>query len=267
MPNLKVIDSHFHVWDLGRQRLDWLAGTDGSISRTYTMADLETAYARLDGVDFLGGVYVEVDCADPVAEDALVYNLMQTNPKVLACMLRSEVSPYMRVPVHAAGIREPLHIDSEPRGRCLEPSFIAGLRALAAADLPFESCNRVGELEDAAEAFSQVPEATVILNHLGNVEALTPAWCAAMERFAALPNLYLKVSGFTTADAGFTAELLSFVRETFSPERLLYASNWPVVSLYSSFEEHFCLLREAFGDDEDFFMNNAVRAYSLSARL
>ena len=46
-------------------------------------------------------------------------------------------------------------------------------------------------------------------------------------------------------------------------KRQLYASNWPVVKLYSSFDEHFQTLRDAFGDDEDFFMNNAVRAYGL----
>ena len=261
---LNVIDSHFHVWNLETQELPWLEGTDGTITSTYTLADLETEYAGLDDVDFKGGVYVEIDCADHEAEDKIAYDIMQDDPKMLACMLRSDVSPWMRVPAFAAGIREPLHIDSEPRGRCLEPSFIEGLRAMAKAGLPFESCNRVDELEDAYEAFAQVPEETVILNHLGNAEALTPEWCAVMEKFATLPNLYLKVSGFATADKEFVSELLAFVRKTFAADKLLYASNWPVVKLYSSFDEHFGLLRDAFGDDEDFFMNNAVRAYKLS---
>lgn len=264
MADLKVIDSHFHVWNLETQSLPWLEGTDGSITRTYTFDDLEALYGELPGVEFAGGVYVEVDCADPVAEDRIVYDLMARHEKVRAAMLRSTVSPSMRVPLHATGIREPLHIDSEPRGRCLERSFVDGLRALAAAGMPFESCNRVFELEDAYEAFAQVPEETVILNHLGNVEALDEPWCAVMRKFADLPNLYVKVSGYPTSDRGFVSELLAFVRETFGADRLLYASNWPVVEMYSSFEEHFGLLRDAFGDDEDFFMNNAVRAYGLT---
>ena len=264
MANLRVIDSHFHVWDLTRQSLPWLDGTDGTITNTYTFDQLEAEYARQPDVDFVGGVYVEVDCADALAEDEIAEALMREHPKMLACMLRSTVSPAMRVPLIAAGIREPLHIESEPRCRCLEPSFIEGLRALVAAGLPFESCNRVDELDDAYEAFSQVPEATVILNHLGNVEALTPAYRAAMQKLASLPNLYVKVSGFPTADAAFVRELLDFTRATFAPNRLLYASNWPVVQLYGSFGAHFAAVREAFGDDEDFFMNNAVRAYGLS---
>lgn len=263
MSDLRVIDTHFHVWDLAVQRLPWLEGTDGSISKTYTFGDLADIYAQMDGVEFVGGVYVEVDCSDALAEDAIVYDLMEREPRVLAAMLRGSVGPAMRVPLNAAGIREPLHVDGAARGRCLEPSFIDGLAALSAAGKPFESCNRVGELEDAYRAFSQVPEETVILNHLGNVERMDAAWCAAMERFAALPNLYVKVSGYPTADSGFVRELLAFVRETFSADRLLYASNWPVVNMYSSLAEHFELVRDAFGDDEDFFMGNAVRAYGL----
>ena len=132
--------------------------------------------------------------------------------------------------------------------------------------LPFESCNRVNELEDAYEAFAQAPEETVILNHLGNVEALTPEWKSVMKKFASLPNLYMKVSGYPTADKQFVSELLKFVRATFDPHKLLYASNWPVVKLYSSFDEHFQILRDEFGDDENFFMNNAARAYGLKIK-
>lgn len=263
MSDLKVVDSHFHVWNLDTQSLPWLDGTDGTITHTYKVEDLEAEYARQAGVEFVGGVYVEVDCADHEAEDKIAYDLKAVHPKMLACMLRSDVSPWMRVPAFAAGIREPLHIDSEPKGRCLEPSFVEGLHTLAKKGLPFESCNRVNELEDAYEAFAQAPEETVILNHLGNVEALTPEWCAVMKKFATLPNLYVKVSGFPTADKQFVSELLKFTRDTFDPKKLLYASNWPVVKLYSSFDEHFQTLRDALGDDEDFFMNNAVRAYGL----
>lgn len=266
MSDLKVIDSHFHVWNLDTQNLPWLDGTDGTITHTYKVEDLEAEYARQAGVEFVGGVYVEVDCADHEAEDKIAYDLKAAHPKMLACMLRSDVSPWMRVPAFAAGIREPLHIDSEPKGRCLEPSFIEGLHALAEKGLPFESCNRVDELEDAYEAFAQAPEETVILNHLGNVEALTPEWKDVMKKFASLPNHYMKVSGYPTADKQFVSELLKFVRATFDPKKLLYASNWPVVKLYSSFDEHFQILRDEFGDDENFFMNNAVRAYGLKIK-
>jgi L-fuconolactonase len=259
---LEIIDSHFHVWDLARQNLPWLAETNGAITRTYTIDELASRYEAIGDVTFLGGVYVEVDSDDPLLEDEIARGFPQD--KVLALMLRSRVSPWMRVPIHAAGVREPLHVPSSPKGRCREASFVEGLRALAGRGLPFESCNRVGELGDLYEALARVPEETVILNHLGNVQALDERYLAAMRRLATLPNLYVKVSGFPTADRAFVNELLGFAKDTFSPERLLYASNWPVVELYSTFEENLAVLREAFADDERFFRDNAMHAYGIS---
>ena len=56
MSDLKVVDSHFHVWNLDTQSLPWLDGTDGTITHTYKVEDLEAEYARQAGVEFVGGV-------------------------------------------------------------------------------------------------------------------------------------------------------------------------------------------------------------------
>ena len=257
---MKLIDTHFHVWDLNKQNLPWLEDTDGSITHTYTFDQFESIYKD---VDFVGGIYVEIDGDDPIQEDEIVYDLMQKHPKILACMLRTKLEPECRLPIFAKGIREPLHIDSQPSGRCLETSFIEGLRVLAKNNVPFESCNRVEDLDLAYQAFSQVPEETVILNHLGNVAEFNEEYRTVMKKFAKLPNLYLKVSGFPTADRNFVHDVVSFVKETFDHDKLLYASNWPVVNMYGNFDGHLSILREEFTDDEDFFYNNAVAAYGL----
>ena len=68
----------------------------------------------------------------------------------------------MRLPIGIVGVREPLHIDSSPRGDVLERSFIQGLEVLAKQDLLFESCNRVDELEDLYNSIKQVPEAKIV---------------------------------------------------------------------------------------------------------
>ena len=188
---LNVIDSHFHIWDPDAQDLPWLAGLP-SLQHKYTIEDLAAQYAKF-GVNFLGGVYVEVDAADHELEDRLLYE--NASPLILKRMLQGRVSPWMRVPINADGIREPLHVDSEPRGRALEPEFIAGLRVMAVKGMPFELCNRGPELGDMAKAFSQVPEVTVIIDHLGNAPGLDEESCAALAALAELPNSYIKVSG------------------------------------------------------------------------
>ncbi len=47
------------------------------------------------------------------------------------------------------------------------------------------------------------------------------------EEVATLPNLYVKVSGFPTADKQFVSELLKFTRDTFDPKKLLYVETGP----------------------------------------
>lgn len=261
MANLEVIDAHFHLWDLSKQNLPWLETTDGSITKTYTLDDYLSQYKGLSDVDFLGGVYVEVDCDNPIQEDKIAYD--RGCDHILAHMMRSEVSPWMRIPVYATGIREPLHVPSQPKGHCLRPTFIQGLKAMAQANKPFDACMRVGELDDLYQVLIQVPEEVVILDHLGNPEKLDQSYMDAMKKLATLPNLYVKVSGFPMADKQFVHDLLSFVQDAFPPYKLMYASNWPVVETYSTFAENFSVLRDAFSDDEGFFCQNAARAYQI----
>lgn len=262
---INIIDTHFHIWNLATQRLTWLDTVDSSLNRTFTMDDYEAAYshfAQKHPVNFLGGIYVDADVTDPLLEDRLLYEI--SSPKLLATMNCTTISPYMRIPVTATGVRDPLHTDDSPRGRCLEPDFIQGLQILADKNLIFESCNRVAELDDLYIALRQVPQLKVVLNHLGNPGKLTTEYMNSMRNLASLPNLYCKVSGFATAEKSYVQELLDFVTDTFSPRHVMYASNWPVVSLYSSFEEHLEILLDRFGSDEDFFWRNAQRVYGIS---
>lgn len=269
---LSVIDTHFHMWDLQKQNLPWLATTDGTITKTFSFADYLEAWAAVaqdvkadTGVDldFTGGIYVEVDGDDPLLEDQLVYKVWKKEPKLLACAMRARVEPTMRAPLFAHGVREPLHIPENPKGRCLEPSFIEGLHYMAQHGFVFDSCNRVDELQDFLACAKQVPELTIVLNHLGNVSKLDENYKAVMQEFAKLDNVYVKVSGHPTADTSFVNDLLMFTKETFNPQRLVFASNWPVIYLYGSLTQHVEECLEVFADDGDFWSENAKCAYKL----
>lgn len=259
---IEIIDSHFHIWDLERQNLPWLKDCP-DIAKTYTLEDYKKMYEGFSNVDFLGGVYVEVDSDDPIKEDEIIYDIYKNTDKILALIPRVEVSETMRIPVFASGIREPLHIPSAEKGKCREEFFVKGVEALSKKDLTFDSCNRVEELSDLVEMMKKVPEAKVVLNHLGNVVELSEEYKNNMRELAKFPNLYVKVSGFATENKEFVKELLKFVRETFRSDKLMYASNWPVVDLYSTFDEHLNILIDEFKDDEDFFKNNAMRCYKI----
>ena len=58
---LKVIDTHFHIWDLEKQDLPWLAGVPETIKKTFTIQQYIENYEKIKDIDFVGGIYVEVD--------------------------------------------------------------------------------------------------------------------------------------------------------------------------------------------------------------
>ena len=208
-------------------------------------------------------MYVEVDCDNAIQEDDYIFKLK--SPYILARVMRARhLCEHMRLPIGIVGVREPLHIDSSPRGRCLERSFIQGLEVLAKQDLLFESCNRVDELEDLYNSIKQVPEAKVVINHCGNVSTLDESYKKAMTKLASLPNVYCKISGFPTDNKLFVKNLLDFISGTFDHSKLMYASNYPVVNLYSSFEDHLNCVREYFNDDLDIFSKNAKKLYKIN---
>lgn len=97
----RIIDSHFHIWDPSIQPLSWLDGTDGSITRRYDMDCIKRAYASYNeqhpgaAVNFIGGVYVEVDTDDTSLEDRLLSE--NHDSLLLATSMRSAVGPAMRM--------------------------------------------------------------------------------------------------------------------------------------------------------------------------
>ena len=174
----------------------------------------------------------------------------------------------MRMPLYAHGVREPLHTPASPRGRCLQDDFIRGLQLMADKNMPFDACVRVDELGDLAQVCEQVPEATVIVDHMGNISNLQNLESSsdALHRLGELPNVYVKVSGYPTDDPRFVSALLDLAQAAFSNKRLLYASNWPVVGLYADFDSHLSILLNRFAGDDDFFLNNARNAYHIVER-
>jgi predicted TIM-barrel fold metal-dependent hydrolase len=72
-----------------------------------------------------------------------------------------------------------------------------------------------------------------------DAEALS-LWRAGLRALAAHPNVWVKISGLGMVDWRWTEDSIRpFVLETieiFGPDRCMFASNFPVDKLYSSFD-------------------------------
>ncbi|MCL4832307.1 MAG: amidohydrolase family protein [Caldilineaceae bacterium] len=255
-----IVDTHQHLWDLERLRLPWLADAP-SLQRSYRTPDYLAATA---GLGVVKAVYMEVDVApeQQAAEAEMLIDLcaQPDTPTVAAVISGRPATPefegYIR---HFAsypaivGVRQVLHVPDTPRGHCLTPDYVRGVRLLGALGLSFDICLRPADLGDAVELARRCPETRFVIDHCGNGdpyvvaggEPLPPAdpfahsreqWMEDMAALAALPNTICKISGiiartrpgWTAADL---APAVNHCLDSFGFGRVVFGGDWPVCNL------------------------------------
>ncbi len=91
--------------------------------------------------------------------------------------------------------------------------------------------------DDAVTAFvsavTALPTLKIALNHAGFPPlAITGSWKSNIGRLAALPNLYVKASGWEMCDRAFPpgeiANVIQTLIEVFGEDRVMLASNFPL---------------------------------------
>jgi L-fuconolactonase len=289
---LPIIDTHQHLWDLGRFRLPWTKGND-RLARNYLMSDYQAATA---GLPISQTVYMEVDVdpAQQLAEAEYVLEFCQRadNPMTAAVIsgrpgstdfrdyiTRFKGSPYIK------GIRQVLHGGSTPAGYCLDPQFVRGVQLLGDLGLSYDLCMRSGELLDGARLVSQCPQTRFIVDHCGNMSVQERAakprqqWLEGMRALAEHDRVVCKVSGIvaSAAAAWKPADLqpvISDTLKTFGPDRVMFGGDWPVCTRRASYRQWVEALRQILtnlnigqADQKKLFHDNALRVYGLKNRV
>jgi predicted TIM-barrel fold metal-dependent hydrolase len=282
-----IVDTHQHLWDLDRFSLPWLTRGEEPLGRSYLPADYAEA---TKGLGVVKSVYMEVDVApeQQVAEAEYVLGLIRKGdtPMVAAVISGRPASDgfaaYLdRFKSEPAikGIRQVLHAPGTPAGYCLDPAFVRGIRELGKRGLSFDLCMRAPELPDAAKLIDACPDTRFILDHCGNepvFEKDHSRWKRDIAAIAAKGGrVVCKVSGILASAKGhkWTADdlapIVNHVLDSFGPDRVMFAGDWPVCTVAASFRQWVEALRSIVKDRPDshqkrLFHDNAVRFYGLS---
>jgi len=126
----------------------------------------------------------------------------------------------------------------------------------------------------------EMPLLRIIIDHLAGVvvDGKTPTadWVKQMRTLAKRPNIYCKLSGLVEGtgrsdgsaprDVEFYRPVLDAMRTIFAPERLIYASNWPVSERFAPLATVQGIVGEYFrsygrGAEEQVFSLSAKSAY------
>lgn len=294
---MNIIDTHVHIWDLDTYRLPWLDSEGPVLKRTWTAADyLRESGKGADAYEVEQAVYIEVDMApeERPRENEMVCGLVQDPDTVFggACISGDLSSPDFTAYIddwakhpEIRGVRQVLHVPSAAPGTCLGETFIANVRHLGELGLVFEGCVRCPELGDLETVARACPDTTIVLDHMGIVDAdimaqtnptederaYQDAWKANMRALGALPNVVCKVSGLNpmgTWNVDSLARAVDVALESFDADKLMFASNFPVLNVAMTFDEWVRALLEITGnmdarDREALFAENARRVYRL----
>ena len=259
-----IVDAHHHLWDVQARSYPWLsgppfppsvAGNVGPLARNYLVADF-----RADAADYdlRKSVHIDGGCADRVAETAWVQELADraglTVAIVAGARLHEPDFP-AQLEAHMAhagfrGVRHILNWDPDPAltftdraDLITDSAWLAGFALLGRHGLSFDLQIYPWQLPAAAELASRFPDTLIILNHAGmplhQRDAGLETWQRGIRAFASRPNTAVKISGLGMVDWHWTTESIRpLVLETidvFGVDRSMFASNFPVDRLYSSF--------------------------------
>lgn len=238
-PRRAVLDAHLHLWDLQRSRYAWLTPELGPLHATFTA---EQAHAELAGCGITAAVLVQAEDSERDTELMLeaaaahdwivgVVGWVQLDDPARA---RTQLDRWQAAPAFC-GVRHLVHDD--PREDLLDrPAVRETLRELADRGLPFDVPDAwPRHLAATARVARDVPELTVVVDHLGKPPFGTEAWAAWRGELAAVarqPATVAKVSGLQQPGAVITAAAVrpawEVALELFGPDRLMWGSDWPM---------------------------------------
>jgi predicted TIM-barrel fold metal-dependent hydrolase len=295
--NRRIIDAHFHLWDLDENYYPWLA--DGNrptlvknferLRKNYLVGDLLEDFGD---INVIAGVHVQAehDHRDVVRETRWLQKVADSPasrgfPHAIVADADFAAEGIAKIlEQHCAfanmrGIRHVLHrtLDGPASYDPLKnPTWHRHFPLLKEFGLSFDMQLFPQQADEAVRLIRANPDVQIILDHAAMPIWQDPDrmahWRAALWRYAELPNVAVKISGFGTADPDWTAEsidpIVSEVMAAFTPQRAMLASNFPVEGLAKSYREiwhNFADYFSSYTDDEQdlLFWKNAAHFYRI----
>jgi L-fuconolactonase len=271
-----IVDAHQHFWNPARGDYGWLK-PDNPIHRVFLPTDLQPLMAEA-GVD----ATILVQAAPTPDETDYLLGIARDTPWVLGVVgwinllapdAASEVRRRADDPLFL-GVR-PMLQDLPDSDWILQSALAPALEAITAAGLVFDALILSRQIAAIAELARRHPRLAIMLDHgakprLGDANAML-AWAREMEKLAAMPNATCKVSGLLTelTPAGTrddVARAVGVLFDLFGAERLVWGSDWPVLTLAGSYSGWFAQAREAIAAKQESAVaavmgGNALRLY------
>lgn len=279
-----IIDAHHHVWQLARSPYAWLQAP--MWDAICTDQPYESLIPALDecGVDATIMVQADntaADCAHMQAVAAVQPRVagfvgwvpLNDPARALPELERLSADPKF------VGVRHVLTFE-EDDDWIVRPDTLVSIAELERRHKALEiTCDRLAHPAHVPFLAGRFPDLTIVVNHIAKPPIATRGWepwASILAAAAAAPRVFSKLSGLTTpyrpewSGADF-APYIEHALKVFGPQRLLYASNWPVTLVAGSYRRNFDALLQNLaglsdGERAAILGGNAARCYRLPGR-
>ena len=279
------IDSHHHLWDLSIRPQEWMVG-DGMdpVRRNFDSDDLRSAIA---------GTRIEktilVHATTTLDETFELLALAEIDPTIIGVVGWLEIdSPsaiadcemYLQATgaSYLKGIRDVAQ-DLPDSNYLAKSQSIATVQQLGKMGLTYDILTKTPELKAAIELVKACPDVQFVLDHISKPyiakEEIEP-WKTLITQLASFENVSCKISGMVT-EAKWNlwktedfAPYVDHIIDSFTPQRLMFGSDWPVALLAASSYSEVVHLAEdltaKFSETENelFWLENAITAYKIT---
>lgn len=259
---IERIDAHFHLWDLSLKKNNWLLeeneedflGDLNAIKKTYDVMK----YANDINGCFTKSVHIQAgwDSNDAVGESQWLYQLHKQYNNIPAIVAFADLShiDFQKVLERQAeipivkGIRQIVAWNELPQLNCCpanlleNPTWRNNFSTLKNYNLVFDLQIYPEQTDSAYKLAKNNPDIKIVIEHglqplQKNAEYLI-FWKAQLKKLAILPNVYIKISGFSMFHRDMNENLMRYfiltIIEVFTPQKCMIGSNFPVELLFIS---------------------------------
>ena len=290
MAQPEFVDAHVHFYDMGHPELfyaHWQPDEDhpflGAQTRRLAarnfLAEDFIEVTRSANVTKAVHVQAAIGSPDPVKETewlqqaadrtgfphAIVAHADLRDPQAERMLERHCEFPNMK------GVRDFSHGDY-----LVAPDFRSGYALLEKYDLIASIAAQWQDMEKLRDLAGAFPYITIIVDHAGFPTERSPGyfeqWRHGMRTAAESENVICKISGLGMGDNNWTVDSIRpyvlHCIETFGVERSLFATNWPIDSLWSSYDAVVDAYKQITADFSQhertaLFSSNTERLYTI----
>lgn len=279
------IDSHHHLWDLSSRPQEWMVGDEmRPVRRNFDTDDLRSA---ISGTGIEKTILVHATTTHDETYELLA--LAESDSTIIGVVgwlqidsdsAIADCEKYLEAPGggYLYGVRDVAQ-DLPDANYLAKPQSILNVQQLGKMGLTYDLLTKTPELRAAIELVKACPDVQFVLDHISKPyiakQEIEP-WKTLITELAVYENVSCKFSGLVTEAKWNQWNSKDFdsyaehIINSFTPERMMFGSDWPVALLattnYANVVNLAEILTATFSETENelFWHRNSLSAYNIT---